>query len=115
MNLCDNYSKRLRQRSISMNSRHSSSEITTRSISCEELPKPVCRKHSKNYYGSNFNLFCGTPTSSTSPNGSLHYHTHLLSNNGLYLSTNGPFGEQQSHTAPPIMQHSNKAPFPAIN
>lgn len=57
---------RRRQRSNSMNSHYSSSETTTRSISCEELPKPVCRKHSTNYSGSNFNLVFGTPTTTTS-------------------------------------------------
>lgn len=75
-----------RRRSMSGNSCHSSA--SNRSSSCEELPKPTCRKHSTSYYtGSTMSLVCGTPTSPPSGNGFVNGFT--TSHNGYSGSYNG--------------------------
>jgi len=58
-------SVRNRRRSTSGDSIHST--VSGRSSSCEELPKPVCRKHSTSHWGSrgSLNLVCGTPTTAS--------------------------------------------------
>jgi len=82
----------IRRRSTSGNSVHSS--MSGRSTSCEELPKPVCRKHSTSN-GSSLNLVCGTPTMYSSFNGGLNGFSGS-SSNGFRGSAHGLNGRSTS-------------------
>uniref|UniRef100_A0A915DJT0 Uncharacterized protein n=1 Tax=Ditylenchus dipsaci TaxID=166011 RepID=A0A915DJT0_9BILA len=98
-----------RKRSMSGNSCHSTN--SNRSSSCEELPKPVCRKHSTSQHGgSSLSLVCGTPTSplgngfangfTASHNGFGHSYSNGLNSRSLSVSGTAPkLSYQYSHSA----------------